>query len=203
MEEHALILLLDQLPSSDRYHAFLWSPWFCLCLLLGCGGSGKVVLGACAESNWRSGGRGELPFKLCSPQNFVTLYVNQSILYLISLQTQTNFNIPAFLLVYLSSSKCFLYRKIFFRCVDCFPEDYTHRVYTEQCVPSNCAPSCLPVTVPCWLSQSLGQRGSALAMMLYFMPGLLFVLFSGYLAKIYFLARTLLCFSCSYMSFFS
>lgn len=161
------------------------------------------MLGACAESNWRSGGRGELPFKLCSPQNFVTLYVNQSILYLFSLQTQTNFNIPAFLLVYLSSSKCFLYRKIFFRCVDCFPEDYTHRIYTEQCVPSNCAPSCLPVTVPCWLSQSLGQRGSALAMMLYFMPGLLFVLFSGYLAKIYFLARTLLCFSCSYMSFFS
>lgn len=48
-----------------------------LCLLLGCGGSGE--LGLCAGDNWWSGGGGELPFKLCLPQNLATGYINQSI----------------------------------------------------------------------------------------------------------------------------
>lgn len=105
----------------------------------------------------------------CLPQDFVTVYINQSSLYLFSIHTRTNFSLPAFLLFHLSCSNCFLYRKIYFRCIDCFQEDYTHsNVFLQTVLPPACLWLCL--------AQSLAQPGSALAMILYFTPDK-FVLF--------------------------
>ena len=98
-------------------------------------------------ANWGCGVGGELPFRLCSPQIFVAVYINQSILYLFLTQTQTNFSIPAFLLLHLSCTQCFLYRNADILRVLVSSE----RTKTMEFIPSNVfLQTALPPVCP-WL----------------------------------------------------